>query len=263
LRDTIANVARPNELTKQFQCSFVQALNGLVERRDFYREEYFRAVSLTAEAKDLLQRPPKLLLQVEVQRLNRLLLEASFQQELARSHKGCPHYSSKQFVELDDLKLLTTIDTKDVAETLSYMESLGPRQRKLTKLLHMMLKGYANEENGYEVTEIARQTGKHRTTVAKELHGTTENETDEAGREMTYHQAGAFDAFRAIYTNAIFTLEQRETALWSVVSRRDFSSDAIQCGFNKIAGELGISKRDAIQRYVEGWNRLRLESEEG
>ena len=160
---------------------------------------------------------------------------------------GCWCYSPIQFVTLNDIDRLTVPDENEVENSLIYMEAIGPRQRRQANLLRKMLEGY-------KITEIASVTGKHRTTIPKELNGTTEREKDDSGKEVSFHQAGACEVFKAIHTGAIFKLKQEEKHLWSVVDRRDFSPDTVQPSFNKIGSEFGISKTKAIKHYVDGWN---------
>lgn len=263
MQGAILHAARTDGVREEFKFRLVEALNDLLKRQDFYQEIYFRDVSHSDEAKRLLERSQQGLSHAETQRLNRILLEASYPEEIAQSHRGCLYYSSKRFVDVSHLDCLWTLGAGEVEDTLRYMESVGPRQRKLAKLLRLMVKGYEDEEGGYEIAEIARQTGRHRTTIPKELYGTSEREKDEEGGEITYHQAGAFDLFRAIYTGSLFALEREEGHPWFVVNRRDFSPDAVQPGFSKIGGELSISKREAIRHYVDGWDWIKAHSAKG
>ena len=263
MQGAILHSTRTNEVSEEDKLGLLEALNELLKRQDFYQEKYFRDVRHSSEAERLLEKDQQSLLPAEAQRLNRLLLEASYPEEIVQSYRGCSHYSSKRFVDVSHLDSLETLGAGEVEDTLRYMESVGPRQRKLAKLLRLMLKGYEDEEGGYEIAEIARRTGRHRTTIPKELYGTSEREKDEEGEEITYRQAGAFELFRAIYTGAIFALEREGKKPWFVVNRRDFSPDAVQPGFSKISGELGISKREAIRHYVDGWNLMKVHSTKG
>jgi tetratricopeptide (TPR) repeat protein len=262
-RLAILNAVKTNEFNETFKRVFLESLNGILARRDFYQEIYFKGINITGEAEELLKRSEKGLSDREAQRLNRLIIERACPQEIARSRKGCSHYSSRQVVDLDHWKEIYAPEANEVENTLRHMESLGPRQRKLVKLLRIMLEGHQFEEDGYEISEVARRIGKHRTTIPKDLYGTTEKEKDDRGKKITYHQAGAFDIFRAIYTGAIFTLKQKNLRLWSIVNRRDFSPDAIQPSFKKIANEFGISKREAIERYIEGWDFIKPQPAKG
>lgn len=263
MRGIILNAARTNGVGEEFKSGLVEALNDLLKRQDFYQEVYFKDVSHSSETEKFLKQSQRSLSPAETQRLNRLLLEASYPEEIAQSYRGCPYYSSKRFVDVSQLDSLEPLGANEVKDTLRYMESVGPRQRKLAQLLRLMLKGYENEEGGYEIAEIARRMGRHRTTIPKELYGTSEREKDEAGEEIVYHQAGAFELFRAIHTGALFALEREEGHTWFVVNRRDFSPDTVQPGFHKIGGELGISKREAIRHYVDGWNWIKARSTKG
>jgi hypothetical protein len=256
LRAAIPNALQTNGVRETLKLSLVTALNDLLKRQDFYREEYFKDIQLNSEARELLEQSQQGLSPNDTQRLNRLLLETSYPQQIVQSYKGCRYYSGKQFVDLNDQDSLTTLSWNEIEDTFKYMELLGPRPRKLAKLLRLMLEGY-------EIAEIARQVGKHRTTIPKELYGTSEKEKGENGEAINFHQSGAFEIFRAIYTGAIFALKRAQESLWSVVNRRDFSIDALQPGFNKIRAELSISKLEAIERYVDGWNWIKAQSTKG
>lgn len=56
------------------------ALNAVLKRRDFYQDQDFEGVALSSEAQALLKRDRASLADRDVQRLNRLLLEAAFPQ---------------------------------------------------------------------------------------------------------------------------------------------------------------------------------------
>jgi len=249
MREQVLRASQAGGAGKIFKFSLVEALNELLGRRDFYQEIYFSGVALAGEAEELFERGRNGLSAEEVWRFNRLLLEASYPREIARSRRGCAHYSPRRFLDISEMESIWTLNEDGVGDALQYLESLGPRQRRLAGLLHMML-------DGYGVAEIARQTGRHRTTIPKELNGTTERERDELGAKIIYHQAGAIQLFLAVYTGALFALKRRKPQLWAVVSRRDFGPEAALPSFNKIGGELSISKSEAIRRYIEGWNQI-------
>lgn len=61
------------------------ALNSLLERRDFYRTDDFWHVLLADEARKAFEARPDPLLDEDVQRLNCLLLEASYPQEISKN----------------------------------------------------------------------------------------------------------------------------------------------------------------------------------
>lgn len=178
---------------------------------------------------------------------------------------GCAYHCPRQFVGLDGDNMPTVPEESKVEGTLRYMEGLGPRQREQAKLIRLLLQGYSHKEIAQQLYEDQQtnkhhMTSKHRTTITKELHGTTEKEAVGIGERVTYHQAGALNIFRAIETGVLFKLEREHEDLWAVVYRRDLSLDAVQPGFNKIGSEIGISKREAIKRYIDGWEWMRGEA---
>jgi hypothetical protein len=248
MREMIIAVAQTSGIKQADKTSVVGALNDILERRDFYQERDFEGVDLTDEAKALLGRSrTEELGNSEIKRLNRLLLESSYPQEIAKSPKGCPYYNRIQFVPLDGLKLLAALESFEVRETLEYMEKLGPRQRHQALLIRLTLEGYTR-------AEIAEKTGeKDETNISKKLRGESKKEDDGAGNKIKYHQAGAVDVFRAIYTGAIFRLRKEQPNFSAVVDRRDFSPDERQPRFDGIGRELDITNRQAVERYKAGW----------
>jgi len=72
------------EPTETQMANIVEALNGALKNRDFYREENFRDTRPRAEARRLLTWDVEDLSQLQVQRLNRLLLEAVYPAEIRR-----------------------------------------------------------------------------------------------------------------------------------------------------------------------------------
>lgn len=75
------------KLDQAIKADFVAALNRLLKRRDFYQAEYFKRVALTDEANALLSRKRSQLSDVEIQRLNRLILTASYPNEIGESEE--------------------------------------------------------------------------------------------------------------------------------------------------------------------------------
>ena len=67
------------------QEALVDALNGVLSRKDLYDRDSFSAISLTPEAADLARQDVHRLPHRKLRRLNRLLLEATFAEELATS----------------------------------------------------------------------------------------------------------------------------------------------------------------------------------
>lgn len=80
-----AQAARGAELTQKQRGHLADALNGVLIRKDLYDESAFSGVVLTEEGSDLLATKPTELPEKKLRRLNRLLLEAVFTDEIARS----------------------------------------------------------------------------------------------------------------------------------------------------------------------------------
>ena len=66
------------------RAQILAVINQVIKRADFYRAEDFKGIDLTEEAKAYVERDRKDLSEEEVQRLNRLLLEAAFPSALAK-----------------------------------------------------------------------------------------------------------------------------------------------------------------------------------
>jgi hypothetical protein len=84
LRETISDAAQANNFRLAQEANFVPAFNNILRRRDFYEPGAFAGVNITAEARMFLERKVELS-DREVQRLNRLLLEASYPEVIAKN----------------------------------------------------------------------------------------------------------------------------------------------------------------------------------
>jgi WD40 repeat protein/energy-coupling factor transporter ATP-binding protein EcfA2 len=62
----------------------VQLFNGILKQRDFYQPDSFRGIPFSGEVQELLAADQKTLSDEQIQKLNRLLLEASFPQDIAK-----------------------------------------------------------------------------------------------------------------------------------------------------------------------------------
>ena len=84
-RAVVEDAAKGIGLGKGRKSEVAEALRDILKRRDFYQEADFSRVDLPAEAEEPLKRGRDALSDKEVRRLNRLLLEASYPQEMAKS----------------------------------------------------------------------------------------------------------------------------------------------------------------------------------
>lgn len=97
VRSEVTAEAHAGELKRSRKARFIKALNDALERKDFYRKEEFAQV-LTEDIRKLLDEKSNLPNR-ELVRLNRLLLEAYFKQEIAK-HPGDaaqPFYARAKF----------------------------------------------------------------------------------------------------------------------------------------------------------------------
>ena len=83
-----ADAAGQTGLELEVKSKVVKALNDILRRPDFYHREYFSNLDISEEAKKLLQADRNTLSDTELHRLNRLLLEASYPDEVAMSWEG-------------------------------------------------------------------------------------------------------------------------------------------------------------------------------
>ena len=66
------------------EAEVVQTFNEILKRRDFYQLSNFQTVTVTGETRELLTQTRESLTDAEIEKLNRLLLEASYPQEIAK-----------------------------------------------------------------------------------------------------------------------------------------------------------------------------------
>lgn len=81
----IRTAAQGGDLPKESKAKIVYSLNGILPHRDFYDEDAFSFIVLPDDAKLLLRRDAEALSEEEIRSLNRMLLEASYPQEIAKN----------------------------------------------------------------------------------------------------------------------------------------------------------------------------------
>lgn len=84
MQQVVAAAASKKEFDKVRKLELVEALNQVLMQRDFSRAGGFEGISVTDEARVLLSRSQEQLSDSEVQRLNRLLLEACYPGDIAK-----------------------------------------------------------------------------------------------------------------------------------------------------------------------------------
>ena len=109
----------------------IRALNDCMTQRDLYREEDFSGVAVPKEAKKLLDSARDELSDLEIQTLNRLVIDASYPQEIATS-SGLREIilrvygsslSARNDLDNGRINMLTELGPEDV----NYFQSLGDR----------------------------------------------------------------------------------------------------------------------------------------
>ncbi|HWS88699.1 MAG TPA: hypothetical protein VN282_17125 [Pyrinomonadaceae bacterium] len=83
IRQAIAEAAQKNDLVQLPRSSLIKAFNDILTQRDFYQSESFKRELVKGEVQSLLSRGRESLSDSEVERLNRLLLEAAYPQQIA------------------------------------------------------------------------------------------------------------------------------------------------------------------------------------
>lgn len=78
-RDVLGTVGEAGDVKE-----IVKVFNGILETRDFYKPTDFQGVPLSNEIQDLLRRDQTSLSKGELEKLNRLILEASYPEEIAK-----------------------------------------------------------------------------------------------------------------------------------------------------------------------------------
>jgi len=84
-RELVLATAQTNNLEPLQKSKIIDALNGILKRRDFYQADCFERLGVTDEVNPLLSRTRMDLSDSEVERLNRLLIEASYPQQIMKS----------------------------------------------------------------------------------------------------------------------------------------------------------------------------------
>ena len=87
LRKSVSAAAKGAEPTDMRKSAIIQALNKALADRSFYDKKHFAQVQVPQEAAALLERKLEALSADELRRLNRLLLEASYPQEIVKSDR--------------------------------------------------------------------------------------------------------------------------------------------------------------------------------
>jgi WD40 repeat protein len=81
-RQVIVEAAGNGELEDRSEV--VQTFNEILKKRDLYQVADFQRVSVTGEARDLLTHDPNSLTDADIEKLNRLVLEAAYPHEIAK-----------------------------------------------------------------------------------------------------------------------------------------------------------------------------------
>lgn len=84
----IEAASRGNRLKEEQKSTIVNALNEILSRRDFYQKQDVPNIPISTEAEKLLDLRRKDLSPKEIQRLNRLLVEAAYPHEIVKSQVG-------------------------------------------------------------------------------------------------------------------------------------------------------------------------------
>jgi len=83
-KSVISEITSPEELDENTRLTIVEGLNGIIKNKEFYKKEAFKGVELAKEADTLLNRLSKLN-EDKMKRLNRILLESIFTEEISRN----------------------------------------------------------------------------------------------------------------------------------------------------------------------------------
>lgn len=95
MQEVVAITAQEKEFDQKHKDDVINALNMILRRHDFYREDYFEGIKLSNEAQTTLGRGLTDLTDEEVQRFNRLLLEACFPEEVNANLADTTKYTDR------------------------------------------------------------------------------------------------------------------------------------------------------------------------
>jgi len=127
-RDVVEAAAQAEEIDDDLQSDIVSGLNEVLTKWDFYDQQSFAAVVLPDEAKELLSRGLVNLAGKEVEKLNRLLLEASFPDDMEKGAEAAlwpPAISSYK----NGSPLLNTADVLDWPSLGAHLLAEGGKEK--------------------------------------------------------------------------------------------------------------------------------------
>ncbi|HEY0377081.1 MAG TPA: WD40 repeat domain-containing protein [Pyrinomonadaceae bacterium] len=108
MRQIILDTAQREDFAQVHKSSFVEAFNHILTDRGFYQPQGFEKVAVPGEARRLLSRGQENLSNSEIQKLNRLILEASYPQEIAKD-KEIQTKITEVSLRRGDLGLIETV----------------------------------------------------------------------------------------------------------------------------------------------------------
>lgn len=138
----------------------VNVFNGILETRDFYQQSDFQDVPLSSEINDLLLRDPSNLGNGELEKLNRLLLEASFPDEIATKQESQAQITEVTLRRGDlglidvvreakmapDESLLVVVDQFEELFRYARISEHGPHGNQAAAFVKLLLEASAQEE---------------------------------------------------------------------------------------------------------------------
>jgi len=115
IQSLIESSATATNLSREDKSSIMNALNDVLEQRDFYQEQDYSRKPLPKEAKELLARNREELSGRDLRKLNRLLIEAAYPRNIAkRDSRG---YTP--FINVGEISANVTIEFKPYPPTTS------------------------------------------------------------------------------------------------------------------------------------------------
>ena len=112
----IEAASRGNRLKEEQKSTIVNALNEILSRRDFYQKQDVPNIPISTEAEKLLDLRRKDLSPKEIQRLNRLLVEAAYPHEIVKSQVGEIARSRTEEITKSQTEEITRSRTEEIAK---------------------------------------------------------------------------------------------------------------------------------------------------
>jgi len=152
--------AAQNGDAKKDPSKIVQVFNGVLKQRDFYQEADFKGVKFSSEINELLTCGQQSLTEDEIEKLNRLVLETSFPEEIARKIESQAHITevtlrrgdlglievAREAKMEEDENLLVVVDQFEELFRYAKISENGPHGNQAAAFVKLLLQASAQTD---------------------------------------------------------------------------------------------------------------------